>query len=99
MSIPTPDQLRAMNDPWINYFLSEQERLDKDLNVAELQHKAESFGKPGSLTYGGRKYKALAYEKETLDLRFILYCLVKGIVSVDEYAPLFQNDPPNTNGV
>lgn len=78
----TEEQLRALNDPWINWFLSEQERLIKEMKTDNLVHMAQSFGSPR--TEGAARYKAHGNELERINSDFKLYALYKGYIKLEE---------------
>jgi len=88
------DELRELNDPWVDWFLREQERISGDMKTSELCHMAESFGRPGSLTHHGRKYREQSFELTTTQLRLTMYCMAKGYVSVDQIN-VPEGDPPS----
>lgn len=90
----TEEELRALNDPWVDWFLSEQERLQGDRKTYELMHMAGSFGKPGSMTEGGRKFRAASLELELIGYQFSMYALHKGYVKLEDYDFSVYDKPP-----
>lgn len=82
----TEEQLRewAEEDPGIAAFLAAQEAVVAGMQTAEICHMAESFGRPGSLTEHGRKYKALTYQADWLNLAGLLYLLKQGRIHIDD---------------
>lgn len=76
--------LMLPDDKNVLVFLAQQYQLRQDMQCYELMHMAGSFGKPGSLTEGGRKYKLAATEAAELNLRGVLYALKQGWISIDD---------------
>lgn len=74
----TEEELRALGDPWVDWYLTEQARLDQNKSTANLMHMAESYGRPGSMTMGGQKYRAASLEREVVDKQLIIYCMARG---------------------
>lgn len=99
MSVPTVDEFKEMDDPWINYFLSEQERLSAEMDVSELMHMAGSFGRPGSMTEGGQRYSKQRLELDAVTLRFTIYCLAKGIIPIYDIRNFDGETPPMATDV
>ena len=90
MALLTVEELRALGDIVVNKYLDDQEELNKNMVTYELMHIADSFGLPGSMTEGGKRYKLAATEFNLVQLQLALYCIVMGYVSADEYAPLYD---------
>jgi hypothetical protein len=89
------EELRAFNDPWVDYFLNEQDRLLSDMRFNQLIHAAESYGRPGSQTEGGKNYKVAATELESVSDKLLVYLLYKGYVKWDDMdMSLFDQAPP-----
>lgn len=88
------EELRALNDPWVDWFLSEQVRLHGDRQTYNLMHIAGSFGLPGSMTEGGQKFRAASIELELVEAQFLLYMLHKGHVTLDQLNFSTYDKPP-----
>jgi hypothetical protein len=82
----TEEQLRewAESDPAIADLLTKQAAISGELKNAELCHMAESFGRPGSMTFSGKRYRAAATEWDYINLLGLLYLLKNGYVSLDD---------------
>jgi hypothetical protein len=94
MAITSEADLRALNDPWINYFLDEQARLLNEMNVDETCHMAESFGRPGSQTEAGRRYHDHSLEFQVVSKDMTLYALHKGYITLEEMDFSVYSIPP-----
>jgi len=90
----TEAELRALGDPWIDWFLSEQQRLRSDMSTYNLMHMAGSFGRPGSMTEGGIKYRAASFERDLVDLQLMLYALIKGYIKLEDLDASVYDKPP-----
>lgn len=90
MTIPTVEELRATDDPVINHYLDFQEKLSNGMTTYEAMHMIDSFGRPGSLTEGGKRYKNASLELDIVQLQLSLYCIVRGYISPQEYELLFK---------
>lgn len=88
------EQLRSLNDDWVNWFLNEQDRLLNQQSTNKLMHYAGSYGSPGSQTEGGLKYKEVAQQLEILNYKFLLYLVGKGHVNPDMIDLSAFNNPP-----
>ncbi len=90
----TEEELRALNDPWINWFLSEQARLHKEMATDKLVHMAQSFG--SAQTEGATRYKTHSLELEGVNAQLMIYALGRGYLDpkkldLDYYN---ENEPP-----
>jgi hypothetical protein len=96
----TEEELRELNDPWINCFLDEQRRMLSIMDTDRVVFLAESFGRPGSQTERGRNYKAVSLELQVLNYKFLLYALHKGYVALEELDfSEFDKQPPKREKV
>jgi hypothetical protein len=65
-------------------FLAAQNNLRGLQLKHELMHMAGSFGRPGSLTEGGRLYKQTSYELDILNLQGVIYAIQQGYADVTD---------------
>lgn len=84
----TPEDLRALNDPWITLYCDEIDRLESDMQTDELIHIGQSFGRPGSMTEGGQRYRAHSLELELTRMQLLLCLVFKGHVDIHEVQSL-----------
>lgn len=93
----TEEELRALNDPWVDWFLSEQKRLHGEMRTDQLVHVAQSFGSP--VTEGAARYRAHGTELELLNAQFMIYALAKGYLQVDQLdMTTYDQAPPKGGG-
>lgn len=90
----TEDQLHALGrkDKRIAEFNKTREKLASEMRLHELCHRAESFGRPGSMTESGKKYSRAALEMEVETRNLLLYMVYKGHIKVEDLAELFVED-------
>ncbi len=87
-------ELRALHDPWIDWFIDRQARLLQELKTDDLMHMAGSFGKPGSMTEGGQRFKVHSLELDLHNKALMLYALAKGYMGVEEIGLTAYDKPP-----
>lgn len=72
------------SDPNVVLFLGAQNTLRGMQTTHELMHMADSFGRPGSLTEGGRRYRETADRLYQLNLCGIIYAAQQGWVDISD---------------
>jgi hypothetical protein len=90
----THEQLRALNDSWITMYVNEIERLEGDLELDQLIHIGQSFGRPGSLTEGGQRYRAHTLEMEITRMQLLMCLLYRGHVTINQVEVFKHYDTP-----
>lgn len=72
------------DDPNVLRFLAAQNELRSQQVTHRLMHMAGSFGRPGSLTEGGRRHRLAATDLSELNLLAIVYAAQRGWIDVND---------------
>lgn len=72
------------NDEWAIKWIARQCELNSEMVTDELMHMAGSFGRPGSLTEGGIRYKQHATELGEHNLMGLIYAMQRGWITPED---------------